>query len=435
MGCPKGCAQKQGFGAYLMSRPDLCVSIIKLLAENLRVPLFVKTRIFSTWEQTAEFTLALQGAGAALLTVHGRTKEQDRSGNADWEVVGRIVKLLRIPVVCNGDIRSKQQAEECLALTGSPAVMIGRGLLANPAMFNEQEYLQPRREIQRRFEAGFQAFEEQYQQQRQQSESGSPQETEPEGGVPPPLPSRVVWFHHMEQCLSDFEWRFSLKLTREYLEMCQECPPHKSYISQHLHAVLGRRLKLYPQQFNRLMVFDRMPKDKLRIQIYGKSCQWAEAAGNGVGFEEDLELIESSQSVPAEDQEGKPAADSKPCGRPRPSPTPMDATPRELRVLMELLEQLEAMPSPERPTPYGAWRVAGSGENPEPQEQQAGQNQEHKGQGQQLSPRQQQQQGEVQVICKYFVRGYCRDGDGCTMIHTQELDVGDFSRTMAENQE
>ncbi len=141
MGCPVKKIAKKGGGSALIKDPELAVELVKRISKAVKVPVTVKTRIgWNTYDQTIkEFMLKLQDAGANMLTIHGRTREQGFSGKADWEIIGEIKELLDIPVIANGDIRSGQDAKECLKITKADGVMIGRGLLGSPWIVGEIE--------------------------------------------------------------------------------------------------------------------------------------------------------------------------------------------------------------------------------------------------------------------------------------------------------
>jgi tRNA-dihydrouridine synthase B len=144
MGCPvPKVAQKTKSGVALMRYPDLAVEIVKAIkAENLGVPLSAKTRL--GWGDDKEilvFSARLEDAGIDRIAIHGRTKTQGYSGVANWQRIAEVKKILTIPVIANGDVRSHADIKKCLAITGADGVMIGRAALGNPwvlSMNNEQ---------------------------------------------------------------------------------------------------------------------------------------------------------------------------------------------------------------------------------------------------------------------------------------------------------
>lgn len=139
MGCPvPKVAQKTKSGAALMRHPDLAVEIVKAIKnENLGVPLSVKTRLgWSSDNEIFDFAKLLEMAGIDLIAIHGRTKVQGYSGEANWQRIGEVKKHLSIPVLANGDIRTGEDIKKCISVTGADGVMIGRGALGNPWIFD-----------------------------------------------------------------------------------------------------------------------------------------------------------------------------------------------------------------------------------------------------------------------------------------------------------
>lgn len=140
MGCPvPKITGKNLAGAALMKDHEKAVEIVKKIkAENLNVPVSVKTRLgWSKPEEILEFAPKLEEAGADLITIHGRTKTQGYSGQADWGMIARAKQVISIPVLANGDVKSPEDARVCLAQTGADGVMIGRGALGNPWILND----------------------------------------------------------------------------------------------------------------------------------------------------------------------------------------------------------------------------------------------------------------------------------------------------------
>lgn len=139
MGCPVPKITKKNLaGASLMRDHERATEIVKGLKNaNLGVPVSVKTRLgWGSDDEILEFAPKLEQAGADLISIHGRTKVQGYSGKANWERIGEVKKLLKIPVLANGDINSAEDIKECLKITGADGVMIGRGALGNPWIFN-----------------------------------------------------------------------------------------------------------------------------------------------------------------------------------------------------------------------------------------------------------------------------------------------------------
>ena len=134
MGCPVRKIARKGGGSALLKDPKLAQEIVKKVSRAITIPLTVKIRL--GWcENTTDpisFALGLQDAGAQLLTVHGRTRKQGFSGNANWEAIAKIKKSLNIPVIANGDIKNSKDAITCLEITNADGVMIGRASMGAP---------------------------------------------------------------------------------------------------------------------------------------------------------------------------------------------------------------------------------------------------------------------------------------------------------------
>lgn len=138
MGCPVRKITENFDGSSLMRDPERAAVIVKAVKAAVKVPVSVKTRLgWSKDTEILEFARVLEKAGADLVTVHGRTKEQGYSGTANWERIAEVKRLLSIPVVLNGDVVDGPTAKRALELTGADGVMVGRGALGNPWLFNE----------------------------------------------------------------------------------------------------------------------------------------------------------------------------------------------------------------------------------------------------------------------------------------------------------
>jgi tRNA-dihydrouridine synthase 1 len=138
LGCPQHIAKRGHYGAYLMTDTDRIYGIINTLYNELSIPVTAKMRIFPSIEQTLHLARTLQSAGCSVLTVHGRTKEQNKQfmGEVDLDVIKRIKEELQIPVVANGGVHTLKDANRILEYTGCDAVMSSEGLLSNPALFS-----------------------------------------------------------------------------------------------------------------------------------------------------------------------------------------------------------------------------------------------------------------------------------------------------------
>jgi len=145
LGCPQRVAHAGHFGSYLMDHKDrpLVLSMVKKLAENLNIPVFVKIRIYDDPNETIEYCKQLQEAGAALIAVHaryrvnlvGRSGPGARDGAAILEQVKLIKQAVRIPVISNGNVISWDDVVGNAKYTQADGVMVAEGILDNPALF------------------------------------------------------------------------------------------------------------------------------------------------------------------------------------------------------------------------------------------------------------------------------------------------------------
>lgn len=138
MGCPVKKIVSNGEGSALLKNPSLAADIVRALRRAGK-PVTVKFRIgFEQNSRTGvDFARCMQDAGAAAVTVHGRTREQFYEGKADWDYIAEVVRAVEIPVIANGDVLSKEDYQNIKAHTGAAGVMIARGALGNPQIFAE----------------------------------------------------------------------------------------------------------------------------------------------------------------------------------------------------------------------------------------------------------------------------------------------------------
>lgn len=143
MGCPVGKIVKSGDGSALMKDPELAARIVEAVVKTVSIPVTVKFRkgFDGGCVNAAEFAGLMEQAGAAAVTVHGRTRAQMYSGRADWDVIRDVKKSVNIPVIANGDIFSAGDAEHILRYTGCDLAMVGRGSFGDPWIFEQSNAL------------------------------------------------------------------------------------------------------------------------------------------------------------------------------------------------------------------------------------------------------------------------------------------------------
>ncbi len=143
VGCPVPKVVKNGEGSALLKKLDVLQEVVAAMVKHAGKPVTAKIRMgFARNENTAvETAKALEDAGAAAVAVHGRTREQYYEGKADWKVIAEVKHAVSIPVIGNGDVMSGEDAVRMLDETGCDGVMIARGALGNPWIFQEAEAL------------------------------------------------------------------------------------------------------------------------------------------------------------------------------------------------------------------------------------------------------------------------------------------------------
>ncbi len=136
MGCPAPKIVKNGEGSALMNDVDLAMKIVDSVKSVSKKPVSVKLRLGFDDNIVVSFARAMERAGADFVTVHGRTREQMYSGQADWQTINAVAASLNIPVIGNGDIDNAEAALKRLKSAVS-AVMIGRGAQGRPWLFRQ----------------------------------------------------------------------------------------------------------------------------------------------------------------------------------------------------------------------------------------------------------------------------------------------------------
>ncbi len=151
-GCPVKRVAGKGAGAGMLQNIPKMLEITRAVVDAVKVPVTVKTRL--GWDADHKIIVdqaeQLQDCGIEALTIHGRTRAQMYTGEADWSLIGEVKKnpRMRIPIIGNGDVTTPQRAKECFERHGVDAVMIGRGSFGRPWIFKEvKHYLETGKEL------------------------------------------------------------------------------------------------------------------------------------------------------------------------------------------------------------------------------------------------------------------------------------------------
>ena len=139
MGCPAPKIVKNGDGSKLLLNLELVEEIATEVVKSSKVPVTAKIR--KGWDANhivaVETAKILEKSGISAITIHGRTREEYYSGNADWEIIKKVKESVNIPVIGNGDIKSKEDALKMFEQTNVDGIMVGRAAIGNPWIFEE----------------------------------------------------------------------------------------------------------------------------------------------------------------------------------------------------------------------------------------------------------------------------------------------------------
>ncbi len=139
MGCPAPKIVKNGDGSNLLLHLDLLEKIVRTIRENTNKPITFKIR--KGWDENnivaVDVAKIIEKAGGSAIIIHGRTRKEFYSGNADWDIIKEVKQSVNIPVIGNGDIIDEETAEKMFSYTGVDGIMIGRAAFGNPWIFRE----------------------------------------------------------------------------------------------------------------------------------------------------------------------------------------------------------------------------------------------------------------------------------------------------------
>jgi tRNA-dihydrouridine synthase B len=145
LGCPSKKILSQGSGGALLKRKNKIYEMVSNVVKNVKIPVTVKIR--SGYDKSSinaiEISKLCEAAGASAIIIHARTVDQGYSGKADWDIIKQVKESVNIPVIGNGDVFTPEDAKELLEKTKCDYIMIGRGSIGNPFIFQQiKEYLE-----------------------------------------------------------------------------------------------------------------------------------------------------------------------------------------------------------------------------------------------------------------------------------------------------
>lgn len=142
MGCPVNKVVKGQDGCALMRNPQLAADIVKAVKDAVNLPVSVKFRLGYTMDELnfIDFGVKMQEAGADMITIHGRTRNQMYAGKADWTKIKELKQNVDVPVFANGDVTSIETAAECLHQSTADGIAIGRGVLGDVTLISRIEH-------------------------------------------------------------------------------------------------------------------------------------------------------------------------------------------------------------------------------------------------------------------------------------------------------
>lgn len=150
MGCPAPKVVKNGDGSKLLLNLELAGKIVEEVVKSSKVPVTVKYR--KGWDDkhivAVEAAKIFEEAGASSITIHGRTKEEYYTGEADWNIIKQVKESVKIPVIGNGDIKMPEDAKKIFEVTNVDGIMIGRAAMGNPWIFRDiKSYLSSEKKV------------------------------------------------------------------------------------------------------------------------------------------------------------------------------------------------------------------------------------------------------------------------------------------------